>query len=273
MIKIGRGAAAVAMALLIPACMSGPKDPPNGSGHLQFSSAAFSVGEGAGTASIEVTRTGGSAGTVSVLFSVTDGTALTGVDYTMLPGTGMLVWGDGDTAPKTIDLTILNDSVEEGNETVLLALFSPSGAPLGSPASATLTILDDDSSSVAGTLRFEPDTYKFMEGIYPLALLAPNLILVNRVGGSAGDVSVMIVITGGTATQGVDYRLPIPGPVGGALLSWKDGETGLKSVTVDILDDVLTEGRETILLELKNATGGAIIGSPKDATVTIDDDD
>src|SRR5262249_42301788 len=44
-------------------------------GTLQFSNAAYSVNENAGTATITVTRTGGSDGAVSVNYATSDGTA------------------------------------------------------------------------------------------------------------------------------------------------------------------------------------------------------
>src|SRR5207249_2799445 len=51
-------------------------------GSLQFSSATYSVGEGGGGAVITITRTGGTAGTTSVQFATSNGTATAGSDYT-----------------------------------------------------------------------------------------------------------------------------------------------------------------------------------------------
>lgn len=113
-------------------------------GTVQFSSAAFSVSEGAGTATIAATRTGGSAGAVSVSYAAVNGTANAGADYTATSAT--LSWADGDTANKTFAVAILEDSLVEGNETVTLTLSNPSGgATLGAPVTATLTIADNES--------------------------------------------------------------------------------------------------------------------------------
>ena len=53
-----------------------------GAGTIQFSAATYSVGENAGTATVTVTRTGGSSGAVSVTFATSNGTATAPGDYT-----------------------------------------------------------------------------------------------------------------------------------------------------------------------------------------------
>jgi hypothetical protein len=112
-------------------------------GALQFSAPTYSIGEGGGTATITVSRSGGSAGTVSVNFTTTtDGsTATPGEDYR--PVTGVLTFAPGVTT-QTFTITILDDGMDEPDETVGLVLSSPTGTTLGPPAMATLTILDDD---------------------------------------------------------------------------------------------------------------------------------
>jgi hypothetical protein len=113
-------------------------------GSLQFSAAAYSVNEGAGTATINVTRTGGSSGAVSVQYATSNGTAIFGSDYTATSGT--LSWASGDAASKTFNITITNDAINEATETVNLSLSNPTGgATLGSPSAAVLSILDNDA--------------------------------------------------------------------------------------------------------------------------------
>ncbi len=115
-------------------------------GSIRFASGASSVNEAAGTAAIQLQRTGGSDGAVSVMFSTANGTATAGEDYTAT--TTVVNWGDGDSSPKNVTVTILEDTADEPNETVALALTNPGGgATLGSPANATLTIVDNDDST------------------------------------------------------------------------------------------------------------------------------
>jgi predicted outer membrane repeat protein len=119
-------------------------------GILQFSSATYTVNENGGTVTITVTRTGGSDGAVSVNYQTSDGTAIQPADY--LAAAGTLNWADGDTAPKTFQVTIVDDMLVEGSETVNLTLSAPMGATLGSPSTAVLTIVDGDqpTSNVPG---------------------------------------------------------------------------------------------------------------------------
>jgi CSLREA domain-containing protein len=119
-------------------------------GQIQFAQSNTDTAEGdAGShvVSIHVQRTGGSTGAVSADYAVTDGTAtVVDGDYSVSPATGTLNWTDGDSADKTIDITVNGDTKYEANETVNLALTNAQGgATIGSPASATLTITNDDA--------------------------------------------------------------------------------------------------------------------------------
>ena len=62
-------------------------------------------------------------------------------------------FANGDTASKTVSIPIINDGAVEPSETVNLALSNPTGgATVGTPGSAVLTIVDDDSTSPAITV-------------------------------------------------------------------------------------------------------------------------
>jgi hypothetical protein len=114
-------------------------------GALQFNSSTYSVGEGAGSVTVTVTRTGGSDGTVSVNYSTGDGTATSSNDYTATSGT--LNFADGEIS-KTIPISIVDDAAVEGDETFNVTLSNATGgATLGSPITATVTINDNDTCS------------------------------------------------------------------------------------------------------------------------------
>jgi hypothetical protein len=115
-------------------------------GALQFSGAAFTAAENAGSATITVTRTGGSDGTVTVAYATADGSAHAGANYTATSNT--LTFGPGETT-KTFSVPVRDDGLVTDGLTITLSLSQPGGgATLGSPVSATLTISDADLPNV-----------------------------------------------------------------------------------------------------------------------------
>jgi N-acetylneuraminic acid mutarotase len=112
-------------------------------GTLSFSSAAFSVLENIGTATIEVQRTDGFDGAVTVAYAVTGGTAVDGTDYQSV--SGVLTWDDGDAASKSVAVPVLNNEVAGDPKTVVVTLANPTGGSvLGTNIVTALTIYDDD---------------------------------------------------------------------------------------------------------------------------------
>ena len=226
-------------------------------GNLSFTMSSYQVNEDAGTSLIEVCRTGGSDGIVSVRCNTSGGTATAGVDYTAT--TDILTWANGDTAKKTCTIPILDDSLEELNETINLSLSNfIGGATAGLPSTATLTSLDVEPDTEPGQLQFPVSSGQVNEDASIFA------VPVQRIGGSDGAVSVRCnTVDGGTATPSVDYITIAQ------TLTWAHGDTATKTCTLPILDDSLEEPDETIKLSLSNFTGGATPGSPSTATLTI----
>ena len=225
---------------------------------LQFSAPTFGVSEGAGSATITVVRTGPTAPSISVDYATSDGTAHAGLggDYTAVAGT--LTFGAGVTS-RTFTVPILPDTVAEGPETVLLRLLNPVGALLGPQRTAVLTIVDDD---VAGSVKFSAATYTVAEDV------AGGLatITVTRSGGAASAVTVhYATIAGGTAPGG-DYT-----PVSGDL-TFAAGITS-QTFTVPIIPNTIAAGSRTVFLQLSVPGGGAILGTPSQATLTITNND
>ena len=128
-------------------------DAPAQPGTFEFSSQTFSVVENQPTATITVTRTHGSTGTATVHYATSNGTATAGSDYSATSGT--LTFADGETS-KTFTIPITNDTAVENRETVFLTLSNPTGgAALDSPATATLTIDSDDTTSTPITATYQ----------------------------------------------------------------------------------------------------------------------
>ena len=117
---------------------------PGQAGTLAFKSASYSIGEVEGSVRLYVTRSGGVSGPASVAYTIVTGTATAGADYSAAT-TGTLTWYDGSSADKYFDVTILDDSIYEGNETFTVNLSQASGATLGSPSTTLVTIMDDET--------------------------------------------------------------------------------------------------------------------------------
>lgn len=107
--------------------------------------AAIKVSEGAASAKLTVSRTGDSAGAVSVDFTTADASALATSDYAASAGT--LSWANGEMTAKTITIPILHDADNEPPETFTVSLSNPTGGAILGNASAAVTITDDDPIS------------------------------------------------------------------------------------------------------------------------------
>lgn len=119
----------------------------NGPGVVPMLPAAYRVKESAGVATITVTRHLGGTGAVSVNYSTADGTGTAGQDYAATTGT--LTWADGDRAPKSFTVPILQDNVLEGLETFIVNFGNPTNGLAvattgGIAGSVTVNIIDDD---------------------------------------------------------------------------------------------------------------------------------
>ncbi len=230
-------------------------------GTLQFTASQFAVNEdGTSVITITIERTEGSAGAVAATITLTDDTGTAPDDYDNTPI--LVSFADGDTALKTIEVPIVDDTLIEGTEMVLLTLTNPTGgAILGSPITATLDILDNEIPT-PGTLQFSAANFTVDEEGTPVME-----VTVTRGGGTQGAVTVQVIPVDGTATAPDDYdNTPIT-------VSFADGDNQAKIVTIPIVDDELLEGDETVNLSLFNPTGGASLGNEKTATLTILDTD
>ncbi|MDW8309677.1 MAG: Calx-beta domain-containing protein, partial [Verrucomicrobiales bacterium] len=236
-------------------------------GVLGFSLTNFVVSEAVGKALVTVTRTNGSSGTVTVNYRTVAGSvpgvdATAGSDYA--PTNGTLTFLPGEVT-KNFEVTIVDDSLVENDERILLQLFAPGGGATLGLANSRITIVDNDYP--AGRINFSSASYVTNEN----ARFA--VITVTRTGGAAGTVTVQCsTIPGGTATAGADYTSVTN------TLVWNNGDVSPKTLLVPLLDDLLIEPNETITLRLSNGTlNGApdsmVLGAITTATLTLVSDD
>jgi hypothetical protein len=134
---------------------------------VRFSAATFMTAENdaARVATITVERTGDASGTATIEIATVDDPAAVPCDPTIRDGAGNLfpqgrayarcdyattietvTFPAGDTQPRRFTIPLINDVHVEGNETLQLVLRNPQGATIGTQATATLTIIDDDAN-------------------------------------------------------------------------------------------------------------------------------
>ena len=114
------------------------------------------VAEGAGEAlrfTVSLSHAGGQPVTVGYA-DAGGGSATAGADYTAL-GAGVLTFAAGETA-RAVEVAVLDDAVEEADETVVVALSAPVGAALGTPSRGTGTIAGGEPA--APSLVLSPAT-------------------------------------------------------------------------------------------------------------------
>ena len=116
---------------------------------LRVADAEVHEGPGAVLA-FSVTLDRATSAAVSVDYATSDGTAQAGSDYTA--ASGSVAFAPGERA-KTVNVAVLDDSHDEGSETLTLTLSNPSGAYLAD-AVATGTIKNTDAMPRAWMVRF-----------------------------------------------------------------------------------------------------------------------
>ena len=211
------------------------------------------------------------------------------VDYVATPNSNTpdelatLVFQPGELS-KVITVQVYGDTQAEGEidqanalqkvETFFVNLFAADGAEiaantvLGQNNHATVKIIDDDSGSGGPdqgpwSVYFGATTYTVQE---PDAGSTTVNVAIRRTPGSSNAVAVFYTANG-TATAGADYN-----GVFRQVLYFQDNEL-VKILPITIHSDANLEGTETILLSLRNPTGGPMRASPDSAVIRILDGD
>jgi hypothetical protein len=222
---------------------------------VQFGQPTYTVTEGTANAVITVTRSGTSTGAFTVPYTATAGTAVAGEDFTPVSGTLNFTSG---ALSRTFNVPILNNQTVDGTRSVVLTLGQPTGAVLGPLATAALSILDNDQG---GTVKLSTATYTVAETARSI------VVTVQRAGASlSGNVSVPYTTANGTATAGADYTAT------SGVLTFGPGQTS-RTVSIPITNDGLAESNETFTFSLGEPSGGATLGVPAVATITIKSED
>ena len=136
--------------------------------------------------------------------------------------------------------------------------FFPSGNVAISDIDSGFYLVSDQTRNVPeGSFSFSSSSYAAGEG-------QQASLTVQRVNGSAANVSVDYEILGATA-DGNDYQL------NSGLLSWTTGDTTDRSINLAISDDGLVENIEHLIVRLISPGGGATLGSISTASLYLND--
>jgi hypothetical protein len=226
-------------------------------GAISLASSTLYVDEDAGAASIQLRRTGGSGGEVSVRYETLDGSAVASTDYTA--GSDTVLFADGETL-KTISVPVTDNAAFNADKTFRLVLTNTTGgAVLVEPFVAQVHIVNDDAAPAAGVFEFAVAEQRVSESSEVVQ------ITVNRNYGSAGSASVTLRSVNDTATPSSDYQAI------NQQLVFADGQVAIDAALA-LLDDSTYEGDESLTLELVSPVGGAL-GNVNTSRVTIVDDE
>ncbi len=175
-----------------------------------------------------------------------------------------VTFGAADTT-KDITIPITDDSLAEGDETIVvtLALADDNTLPAGHVAGnlvTTVTLADNDTLSTEWTLSLAPKSVTEDSGATVITVTA-------RRAGTAvavSDTDIAVSVAGGTATAGSDFTAVRDFTIG--VPAGASSATGTFSLTVT--DDALDEASETIVVS------GTLSGNTiSDAQLAISDND
>ena len=218
---------------------------------ITFLKEASSVDESSGAKTKVVVRLSASSDLkITVGYAVT-GSAEAGKDYTSASNTLKFEVGQIE---KTLFATVINGTLKEGDEDIVLRLTDPENAVLGSDFVHTLTIEDDDDALDVPVLSI--DNGMATEGSVAIFRVTLSAF-------SEQDVSVVVNSQKGTATPDSDYTkvsrtLTIPaGDISG-------------TIEVEVLCDLASpEDPETATVTLSKSVGAVIDASASVGTLTI----
>lgn len=225
-------------------------------GTLHLESTDPTATETGNTASLTIRSTQVMPIDLQIPYTVT-GTGTNAVDYQYLSGTITMPQGANSTE---IVLRPINDSLEEGNETVTIQLRPGPGFVMGSPTMAHILLVDDENPHGVPEITIEASDPTAIE---------PNdtgAFTINLSTVANNDLLIIYTVTG-TASNGVDYQL-LSGTVSAAAGSFT------ATIPVIPLNDALIEAAETVTVTLETGSGYTL-GPPSQllATVNLEDDD
>ena len=199
---------------------------------------------------------------VSAGITAADGTALNPADYNLTSGSVDFDISAVSGARTTIVVSIVNDSLVEGDQNFTLGFGATTGA-VSASGTHSVTILDNDTAAIT----FASVSGSVSEGITPYTLNAVLTITSDPSGGTLEtSVDVIVSQTPGTAVSPADYNL-ITTQVNFAA----GAGNSTQPINTTIVNDVQDEDDETFTLSFGTITGQAAASGTHSVTITDND--
>ncbi|MFM2221213.1 MAG: hypothetical protein RLZZ553_961 [Verrucomicrobiota bacterium] len=227
-----------------------------------------SPAEGGGTGRFYLHRAGATTSDLVVNYTLS-GTATDGVDYTGLTGTATILAGEVGV---NVPLTVVDDSTAEGTETLMLQLQPGAGYGLDWPSFATFEIGDNDALPLS--LGFQTATSATTEQLTSTGEYRDIPVVLSAA--STSTVSVRYASGGGSAMgDDVDWAF-VDAAAGNAIipqgtLTFAPGVTS-QNIRIRLKNDGVAEPIESLIIELRAASGAALATGLNRYTLMIGDD-
>ena len=199
-------------------------------GQVSFAAAASTAKLGE-TAVLKVRRPAGS-GAVSVGWETLNGF---GISQTTQLGKGRLSWAADDHVDK--EIRVAGNTQWAAHASYFVRLFDPqNGLTLGAPSYHQVTV--GSAAAQQGAAGFQLSTVTLEENGGPVS------VKIGRFAGSSGALTINYQLKDDSAKAGTDIQQS------SGELSWADGDTTDKTITLTPIDDSLLENEEQLSLQL-----------------------
>ena len=183
--------------------------------------------------------------------------AVNGEDYTFQNGTSFFPAGK---TRDTLDITLINDTIDEPSQTLILSLLNPKNSTIGMKKSHTVKINDDDNP---------PFIFVVNEKGSGLESDSSRTINYSLSTHSEKEISVRYRVSsyGTTSKRNKDYTLE------DGVMVFAPGPPGSSSINFKVIDDQIDEFDELLIINLIGEPSNATLGSSTRYTYTIIDND
>ena len=205
---------------------------------------------------------------ITIAYTIT-GTAVNGTDYAAVSGSVIIPAGSNSIA---VPVNVIDDNLIEGDETVQVTIngITASLPFVAGPQNNAGIIVDDDDDTDM-TVGPDDNDGDASNGINGINVSEPDIdggFTIRVAPGKLTSVPVTITYTlSGTATSGDDFETP---PVQVVIQAGQ----GSVDIPVNIIDDQLIEGDETVILTINSVTSTLpFTAVTQPASVNVGDDD